>query len=78
MRVRNDNTKRYIKRFFKDTTSLKKFFKRDISGIKVFTGLSNIAESIGLIAYLSKESGLQCHIKDIIDCGLLFFLVSFE
>lgn len=78
MRVRNDNTKRYIKRFFKDTTSLKKIFKRDISGIKVFTGLSNIAESIGLIAYLSKESGLQCHIKDIIDCGLLFFLVSFE
>lgn len=57
---------------------LSKIFTQDISGIKVFTGLSNIAESTGLIAYPSKESGLQCHIKDIIDCGLLFFLVSIE
>lgn len=61
------------KRFFKDTTSLKKILNET-----VFTGLSNIAESTGLIVYLSKESGLQCHIKDIIDCGSLFFLVSFE
>lgn len=77
MRVRNDNIKRYIKSFFKDTTSLKIFLHKTFLE-SVFTGLSNIAESTGLIAYPSKESGLQCHIKDIIDCGLLFFLVSIE
>lgn len=65
------------KRFFKDTTSLKKILNETFLE-SVFTGLSNIAESTGLIVYLSKESGLQCHIKDIIDCGSLFFLVSFE
>lgn len=61
------------KRFFKDTTSLKKFLNETFLESKSLLVYQTLQKAL-----LSKESGLQCHIKDIIDCGSLFFLVSFE